>query len=223
MLNQGNNDLISGLQVFFARIPLERLKLLDSCYEDDGAEDDDKMPVTFAEPVPAFEHSKNKVLIVLIIDNAGQMIRAAVGRRGYSAGTGLSQIQLSHAQKTTVVSARSFADAVEPRFQSRVRFEVAALGLLPPGASRSLLNHLLTTTPEIRRVIEAAQAPMQNPLLTLPEQQQLRLQQESDAALTAMLIAVSTEMHIYRISQPHFPGSAGFLKWSLSLGFVKTR
>ena len=78
-------DLLSGLQVFFARIPPERLKLLDS-----GFEDSSDLLASFAEPVPAFGHSRNKTLIVLLIDNGGRVIRAAVGRRGYSAGTGLS-------------------------------------------------------------------------------------------------------------------------------------
>ena len=46
-------------------------------------------------------------------------------------------------------------------------------------------------------MLEAAQAPLRNPLLTLPGQQQLRLQEESDAALTAMLIAgIDRNVHL---------------------------
>lgn len=210
MNSQGNIDLLSDLQVLFARIPASRLKLLDSCSE--VGEEEYETPTTFAEPVPAFDHSKNKMLVVLIVNDAGQMTRAAVGRRGYSGGTGLSQIQLSHARKTPVVSAAGFAKEVEPRFSARVRDAAQSMGLLPPGASRALLNHLLQRTPEIRGVIEAAHASTQNPILALPAQQQIRLQQESDAALTAMLIA-GIDRDAFLDTQPDSsPGKQWFLE-----------
>src|SRR5258708_2347689 len=86
-----SDTAVSGLQVFFVHIPEERLARLDARLS--GEEGDSG----FAEPSPAFKLSKNRAFVALVVDGGGQVIRAAVGHRGYSAGTDLSQVRLTDA------------------------------------------------------------------------------------------------------------------------------
>ncbi|MGV3754273.1 MAG: hypothetical protein ACO1QS_02680 [Verrucomicrobiota bacterium] len=195
---------IEGLQILVVKIPPKRLSLLDSCAEEDPE-------CLFAEPVPWFDISRNKTLVALIIDDSSQIIRAAIGQRGYSAGTGLSQVHLSHTVKIENLSAKILPNTVDTRFKSRVETVIRDFGLLSPGASRSLLMQLVTLAPGILSVIQTANHYKRSPLSILSEQQQLRLQQECDAALTAMLIAGINRDAIFQNQSLEKPESSWFL------------
>jgi hypothetical protein len=187
-MSDPDDDILSELQVFFARVPAERIQLLDKC--GDGEDD------CLYEPVPQFEHSRNKAVIVLILNTHGEIRRIAVGRRGYSAGTGLSQIKLTHPRKTAPIQAINLPPQVEPRFQTFVDRAVRETGLVSPATSKALLGKLWFLMPEIREVIRLANSLNRNPIERFSKREQLRLQQESDASLIAMRIAgIDQEAH----------------------------
>jgi hypothetical protein len=186
---------VNGLQVFLFPIREQRLALLDADAEEDGDS-------TFAEPVRAFSLSKNRAFVALIVGHGRRVIRAAVAHRGYSAGTALSQIQLTNAQK--ILSPFRIADLprlVKKRFQSRVTSVVNSFGLLTPRASEDLLRALVASHPELETVMAVARAANETIPTGLTAQQQLRLQEEKDAAYTAMLIAgFDRKEHLMQVS-----------------------
>jgi hypothetical protein len=174
---------VNTLQVFLLPIGQHRLALLDA-----GAEEYDDS--TFAEPARAFSLSKNRAFVALIVGHGRRVIRAAVAHRGYSAGTDLSQVRLTNVQN--ILSPFRIAvlpRLVKKRFRSRVTSVVTSFGLLTPKASEDLLRALVADHPELQSVIAAARAANETIPTSLTAQQQLRLQEEKDAAYTAMLIA----------------------------------
>ena len=197
-----NRELLNGLQVFICRMSAERIEHLD-IYDEDPASDmfGDNRP--FAEPVPAFDHSKGSPLITLIVDERNRIIRFAVGHKSYPAGTGLRQIQLTSVASVTPFPARALSRKVPTRYQKRVRTVSDDMGLLPEGASRAVLEYLVERYSEARRVVREANESFRNALTALPEKQQFRLQQERDAAFTAMLIAgMDRKIHIREQQEP---------------------
>ena len=102
-------DPLDGLQVFLFRMATKRFADLDS-YDKESFEEAFEGIRSFAEPVPAFDHSKNSPLITLVIDDNGHVVRLAVGHKGYPGGTGLRQIQL-----TSVETVKPFPASLLPR------------------------------------------------------------------------------------------------------------
>jgi hypothetical protein len=129
-------------------------------------------------------------LIAFIVDDSKRVVRAAVAQRGYSAGTALSQVRLSKSE--TILAPFSLAALpalVTKRVRSKVEGAIRKLGLLTPKASEQLLTALVTQHPEIERVVTAARSVNERPYSALAPQEQLRLQEEKDAAYIALSIA----------------------------------
>ncbi len=174
---------LDDIQVLFMRLISTRLAKLDLHEEQDDSSGD------FSEPVTAFQYPRSSPLVVLVLDDNDRIIRAAVGYRGYSGGTDLSQVSLSHNTRVAEVSIAQTLEKVQKRFQQWVRSAIKSNGLLSPGASKALLTVLATDDTDLASVIRSAKLKQLNPLSKLSPSHQLRMQQERDAGFTAMLIA----------------------------------
>jgi hypothetical protein len=167
------------------KMSAERLALMDA---PDPVANDFGNEIPFSEPVASFDHSRSRPLIVLILDNRNRIIRAAVGHRGYSGGTALSQLQLTANVASDPITTGPYVAAVPARFRQRIRATIEKNGLVSPAASWALLERLAEQR-AIRSVILSANRISHNPIEDFTERQQLRIQQERDAGFTAMLIA----------------------------------
>ena len=184
MANPTPNPNFAGLQIIFARLPADRLDKLDS-----HAKTWDELGLPFSQPVDAFDCSRGKTLIVLILDDRARIIRAGVGHRGYSGGTALSQLAIADLIHSAQINTDPIVNALPTRFRTRTRTAIEHSGLLSPGASTAFLKQLSLRHPEIVPVLNAANAKKHNPIDDLSEKQQLRVQEERDAGFTAMFIA----------------------------------
>lgn len=212
MLPNFRKELLNGLQVFFCRMSAERIEYMD-IYDEEPALDLFGEARPFTEPVPAFNRNKGSPLFTLIVDDRNRIVRFAVGHKSFPAGTGLRQLQLTSVASVTPFPARVLSSRVPARHQKRVRTGSSVMGLLPEGASRAVLEHLVVKYPEARRVVREAHESSRNALTALPEKQQFRIQQERDAAFTAMLIAgMDRKVHLREQQEP-IAGDRWFLNF----------
>jgi hypothetical protein len=178
---------VKGLRVFFIKMSPERLALLEKHFatEDDESEFPASM---FSEPVQAFEHSRNRTLVALVLRD-GRIIRAGVAHRSFSAGTGLSQVRIGKTVSIAQLSLAPVLSVLPARHRKRTIATAESMGLVSEKASESLLVTLGKLDSQIAQVVELASQVRHNPIEDLSDRDQLRIQQERDAALTAMFLA----------------------------------
>src|ERR1700722_14273267 len=125
-----------NLQVHVFTMAEDRLLFMGGYYDSTASVD-----FQWNEPIDIFLHSGLQPLLCIICDSSHYINYLAVGHRGYSGGTALTQIKLTFPQQVNVPRPlEAVLDNVDSAFRKKAKSVLSNGGILPLKTSHALLR-----------------------------------------------------------------------------------
>jgi hypothetical protein len=142
------------------------------------------------EPVDWFEYSRQVPLIILASFEDGLLTHIADGRKGASAGTGLSRLKMRDLEKLqTPVSFDALRHDVPKNVRKHLERVLDRGGLLPPRTMQAVVAALQKMDPTLARRLARLSAARAEGLATLDFEEQENLALQKESLTTALEIA----------------------------------
>jgi hypothetical protein len=159
---------------------MDRLERFENCI-DEG--------VSFGEPVPEFQHSRNLPLVCFIVVGR-TLIQIGQGRRGVRAGTDVRRLNIAAAEK---LSAPIAINRIIRNLPTRVRHtannRLRSGGLLPPKTFEAVIEVLRELAPQSRATLDLYSMARTARIRELPSEVKQNLAYQKEAVLTALAIS----------------------------------
>lgn len=145
--------------------------------------------LTFAEPVPDFQHSRTAPLVCFVI-NSGKLTHIGLGRRGVRAGTGLSRLNIDKAEELPApISVRKLLNRLPKRNAASVRKRFQSGGLLTDKGFHAVIESVRQLSPQASTLLERFSQARTERIQQLSSKARSNLAQQKEALLTALSIA----------------------------------
>ncbi|WP_197041902.1 hypothetical protein [Sandarakinorhabdus oryzae] len=144
----------------------------------------------FAEAVPYFQHSRNAPLICFISFQPGYVTHIGKGRRGVSAGTDLSRLNVTEVvELPEPISFRDIRDELDGHVYRHIDQRLRSGGLLPPASFSALVDALSELAPDLASTLQSYSRSRAQRISSLPERARDNLAEQKESVAIAMSIA----------------------------------
>lgn len=144
---------------------------------------------SFAEPVTNFQHSRTTPLVCFLI-SAGRLTHVGLGRRGVSAGTGLSRLNIEKSERLPEpLSLRKILNRLPRRNAVSVRKRFQSGGLLTEKGFSAVIEIIRQLAPQASTLLDRFNEVRSGRIRQLSDKAKESLAQQKEAVLTALSIA----------------------------------
>ena len=145
--------------------------------------------VSFAEPVPDFQHSRNVPLVCFVFDTR-KITYIGLGRRGTRAGTGLRRLNIDHVEKLAEpLSIQRIIKHLPKRNAASVRKRFQWGGLLTEKGFSAVVEIIRQLAPQASTLLDRFSEARSARIQRLTDKAKQNLAQQKEAVLTALSIA----------------------------------
>lgn len=146
-------------------------------------------PEHFAEAVPEFEYSRNRVLPCFVVDVDGCITHLADASRGVRAGEEQRRLNLTGIHALPPISLSEVAAGLSGRMARAFAVQTQRTGLLSPKLFDAVTERILELRPEAGAILRQFSQARRRRLLRLPRVASENLALQKEAVATALSIA----------------------------------